>query len=136
MSSTTFDDAGKLVLRLTLGILVLLHGIAKLIGGIGFIENMLVGMGLPAFFAWAAYIGEVVAPLLIIVGIYTRLGGILIVLNMLVAIFMVHASEIFQLNSGGGWQLELQGMFLFTAVAVVLLGAGRYSVGGIEGKYN
>jgi putative oxidoreductase len=33
-----------------------------------------------------------------------------------------------QLNAQGGWALELQGMFLFTAVAITLLGPGRYAI--------
>lgn len=136
MSNHVLDDSGKLVLRLTLGLLLLMHGIAKLINGIGFIENMLMSMGMPAFFAWAVYIGEVIAPLLIIAGIYTRIAAIVAMLNMLVAIMLVHTDEIFQLGQSGGWQLELQGFFLFVALAIALLGAGRYSVAGINGKFN
>jgi len=62
------DDAGKLVLRLTLGILILLHGIAKLMdpGGLAGISGMLAAKGLPAFIAYGVYIGEVVAPAMII----------------------------------------------------------------------
>ena len=41
------DDAGKLVLRLTLGILILLHGIAKITGGVGPILGMVAKAGLP-----------------------------------------------------------------------------------------
>jgi putative oxidoreductase len=33
-----------------------------------------------------------------------------------------------QLNAQGGWALELQGMYLFTALAVALLGPGAYSI--------
>jgi putative oxidoreductase len=36
----------------------------------------------------------------------------------------------------GGWALELQGFYFFTALAVALLGAGRYSMGGISGRWN
>ena len=43
------SDLGRLVLRLALGILVLMHGIAKLRGGVGPIEGMLEGAGLPGF---------------------------------------------------------------------------------------
>jgi len=133
---SSLDDAGKLVLRLTLGILVLLHGIAKLMNGIGPIEGMLVAKGMPAFFAWGAYIGEVLAPLLVILGLYTRIGALLIVANMLVAFVLVHTTHVFMINDSGGWQLELQGMFLFGAVAVALLGAGQYSVAGRAGRFN
>lgn|SRR5690606_27863965 len=133
---SSMDDAGKLVLRLTLGILILMHGIAKLLNGIGPIEGMLVARGMPAFFAWGAYIGEVLAPLLLIIGIYTRAAAAIVAFNMIVAIALAHSAELFQLSKTGGWTLELQGMFLFSAVAIVLLGAGRYSVAGKTGVLN
>src|SRR5690606_35879675 len=113
MSPSTFDDLGKLVLRLALGILLLLHGVAKLLNGIGPIEGMLVARGMPAFFAWAVYLGEVAAPLLLIFGLYTRLGGLLVLLNMVVAVLLVHTGHFFELGNSGGWRLELQALYLF-----------------------
>ena len=121
-------DVGKLVLRLALGVLVLLHGVAKLRGGVGPIEGMLEGHGLPGFIAYGAYIGEVVGPLLVIAGFHARIGAALIALNMLFAIGLAHMGQLGQLNEQGGWALELQGMFLFGAIAVSLLGPGRFSV--------
>lgn len=122
------EDVGKLVLRLALGVLILMHGIAKLTGGIGFITDTVTGAGLPGFLAYAVYVGEVVAPLLLIVGWYSRIGAAVIAINMLFAIGLVHRAEIFTLNESGGWALELQGMFLFTAVALALMGPGSYRV--------
>ena len=136
MSSTSCDDLGKLILRLALGILILMHGVAKLIGGIGGIESMLTAQGLPAFFAWGAYVGEVVAPILLILGFYTRASALIIAINMVVAILLAHSSQIFMINKMGGWQLELQGMFLFTSIALIFLGAGAYSLGGRNGRWN
>jgi putative oxidoreductase len=122
------DDIAKLILRLTLGILILLHGIAKLMHGIGPIEGMVAGMGLPGIFAYGVYVGEVLAPLLLIVGFHARSGAALIAINMVVAILLVHTGELTALTQTGGWALELQGMFLFTAVALALLGPGRIGV--------
>lgn len=136
MSSSTSDDLGKLVLRLALGILVLLHGISKLTNGIGGIENMLTAHGWPAFIAWGAYLGEVLGPVLLILGIYTRPAALVVLINMVAAIALAHSSQLFTLGKSGGWSLELQGMFLFGALAVILLGAGRYSLGGKGGRYN
>ncbi len=136
MSNTALDDLGKLVLRLTVGILLLLHGIYKLSNGIGGIEGMLVAKGLPAFFAWGAYVGEVIAPILVILGIYARLGGLLVVANMLVAILLAHMGQLGMINNMGGWQLELQGLFLFGGLAIALMGAGRFSLGGTGGRWN
>ena len=134
--STSTDDAGKLVLRVVLGVLILLHGIAKLVSGPGYLMGLLAKSGLPTALAYGVYIGEVVAPLLLILGLYTRAAALVVVLNMLVAIGLVHMHELGQLTRTGGWALELQGMFLFTALAIVLLGAGRYSVGGLRGRWN
>lgn len=130
------DDLGKLVLRLVLGILLLLHGVSKLTHGISGIEGMVAAHGLPAFLGSAVYIGEVVAPILMIIGMYTRLAGVLVVINMLVALALVHGGHFFGLGSSGGWRLELQGFYLFCGLAVALLGAGGYSVKGRSGKWN
>jgi len=130
------DDTGKLILRLVLGILILLHGLAKLRTGVSGIAGMLGSHGLPGFLAYFAYVGEVLAPLLVIIGICARLGGLLIAINMVVAIFLAHMGQLGSLNSSGGWQLELQGMFLFGALAVFFLGAGRFSLAGSGGRWN
>jgi putative oxidoreductase len=130
------NDLGKLVLRVALGLLILLHGIAKLMGGADFIVGTVTKAGLPAALAYGVYIGEVLAPLLLIIGLFTRPAALVVALNMLFAIFLVHAGEIGQLSKTGGWAIEVQGMFLFAAIAVALLGAGRYSVGGVAGRWN
>ncbi len=136
MSSSSMDDFGKLVLRVAVGAMLILHGISKLINGIGGIENMVMAHGMPAIFAWAVYIGEVVAPALMILGYYARLGGLLGAINMLVAISLAHTNQIFALSGSGGWAIELQGLFLFGCLSVALLGAGRYSVAGKNGAWN
>jgi len=131
------DDTGKLVLRLAIGILILLHGISKIFGGVSGIGGMLSAHGLPGVLAYLVYVGEVLAPVLLIAGIYTRPAAWIVVINMLVAIWLAHAHQLFSLNAKtGGWTLELQGMFLFGALAVALLGAGRFSVAGSGGRYN
>ena len=130
------DDFGKLVLRVSLGVLILLHGLFKLHNGIDGIAGMLSSHGLPAFLAYGVYIGEVIAPALVILGVFTRIGALLIAGNMLVAFGLAHLQELFSLGQMGGWALELQGMFLFGSIAVALIGAGRFSIGGTAGRYN
>lgn len=136
MSVSSQDDLGKLVLRLTVGILLLFHGIAKVTHGAGAIGGMVAAHGLPHFFGWAVYLGEIVAPILMILGLYARLGGLLAVLNMLAALALVHSAQLWNLAGNGGLQLELQYFYLFCGLSVALLGAGRYSVGGSGGKWN
>jgi putative oxidoreductase len=123
------DAAGKLVLRLTVGVLMLFHGVAKLGGGsLDFISAQLAGLGLPGFIAWGVFVGEIVAPLLLILGVYARLGGLLAVINMLFAIGLVHMGDLFALTDHGGYRLETQAFYLFGALAVLLLGSGRYAI--------
>ncbi|CAM3180524.1 DoxX family protein [Cupriavidus taiwanensis] len=132
------QDLGKALLRIVLGVLILMHGIAKVTGasGIGFVSKVVADAGLPAWVAYGVYLGEIVAPILLIIGLWSRLAALVVALNMLFAIALVHTKELGMLSNTGGWALELQGMYLGAALAVLLLGAGRLSVGGINGKLN
>ncbi|MGJ3704839.1 DoxX family protein [Variovorax sp. AFSI2.2] len=131
---TKSDDTGKLVLRVALGILILLHGIAKVGGkGVDGIGGMLASHGLPAALAYLTYVGEIVAPVLLIVGLFTRPAALIVAINMVVAIWLVHQKDLGALNGQGGWALELQGMYLFSAIAISLFGGGRFGLGG---RYN
>jgi putative oxidoreductase len=89
---------------------------------------MVTGMGMPAFVAYGVYAGEVLGPLLLIIGFYARIGAALIAISMLFAFRLAHMTELTSLTQNGGWALELQGMFLFTAVALALMGPGRISI--------
>jgi putative oxidoreductase len=129
-------DTALLILRLVLGVLILLHGIAKLPPPPRDIAGMLAQANLPAALAWGVYVGEIVAPLLLILGVWTRLAAIVIVVNMIVAVLMAHAGDLFTLGPQGGYALELQAMFLFVALALAFTGAGRLSVGGRYGPMN
>ena len=123
------QDIGKLVLRVALGVVILFHGIAKLTKGIDSISGTVTAHGLPGFVAYGVYVGEIVAPLLLILGFWSRIGGWLVAINMLFALWLVHATQFFQLNpQSGGLALEAQYLFLLSAVAVALIGPGRFSV--------
>lgn len=69
-------------------------------------------------------------------GLLTRGAAIVVAINMLAAVLLAHTSTFFTLNDTGGWALELQGMYFFSALAVALLGAGRYSISGVNGRWN
>ena len=107
---------------------MLFHGVAKLQGGIDGIAQGLTAIGLPGFVAYGVYVGEIVAPLLLILGWYSRVGAGLIAINMVFAIAIAHRPDVFTLGEHGGWSLELQGMYLMTAIALVLMGPGRFSI--------
>jgi putative oxidoreductase len=123
------DAIGKLLLRLTVALLMLFHGFAKIIhpGSLEFIESSLSGLGMPSAIAYGVYVGEVIAPLMILFGIYTRIGGLIIVANMIFAIVLAHTADMFSLTQHGGWALELQAFYLFGGIAIALLGSGKFA---------
>lgn len=122
------QDLGKLILRLTVGALLLLHGFAKLRHGVGGIGEGLVAHGLPSALAYGVFLGEVVAPIFVLLGTYTRLAALVIAVNMVVAVALVHVGDVLHLGKSGGWAIELPALYFFGALAIALLGAGRYSL--------
>jgi len=130
------EDHGKLILRLMLGVLVLFHGIDKVIGGIEGIVNRFENIGLPGALAYLVYLGEVVAPVFAVVGYWARAAAFIVMGNMVVAIFLAHSGDFLTLTANGGYGLELQFFYLLSSIAIIALGAGRYSVAGAHGKWN
>lgn len=129
------DELGKLVLRATIGGIMLFHGVGKMSHGVEGVKKLIATKGLPDFFAYGVYIGEVIAPLLMIVGFWSRTAALIVAFNMVVAILTAHAGDVFKTGPGGGWAIELQMLYLLGSLAVALLGPGRLSVSGMrEGK--
>jgi putative oxidoreductase len=123
------DNVGKLILRLMLGVLMLFHGYKKYQSGIDGIKKLVVTNGLPEFLAYGVYIGEILVPILIIIGLYTRISSLIYALTMAVAIFLAHSSHLFSLNAKtGGLIIETPLLFMLGAIALMFLGAGRYSI--------
>lgn len=122
-------DLGLLLLRIALGGLMLFQGMHKLIYGVGFIGDMLAAIGLPSFIAYGSLLAELVASLMIICGIWTRLASVVFAGNMMVAILMAHASEMFSLSPmTGGLVIELPLLYLLGAAVLCLTGGGRFAV--------
>ena len=122
------DAIGKLLLRLTIAFLMLPHGIAKVTGGVDPIAGMLTAIGVPGFVAYGVWIGEIVAPVMLIAGYYARVAAAIIFINMIIAIGLVHSSQLLDFTELGGFRLDSQYFYLFTSLAAMLLGPGRYAV--------
>ena len=136
MSSTPRGDAGKLVLRVSVAGLILLHGIAKILHGLGDVADAMARLHLPHAVGYLIYIGEVIAPVLMIVGLWTRAAAAIVAATMLVALVAGHPHDVVTLTEHGGLLLEVQWMFLLGAIASALLGGGRFSLGGPQGRWN
>ncbi|WP_409158970.1 DoxX family protein [Pectobacterium sp. B2J-2] len=122
-------DFGKLFLRVSFSVLMLFHGWHKIHGGIGAIEGMLTSAGLPAFIGYGVYVGEVITPILMILGIFIRPSALIFSFTMVAATMLVHMNTFFTLNAKtGAWVAESTAVFFFAGIAIALLGSGKYSV--------
>lgn len=135
-SRAGWDDWGRLLLRLAVGGLLIFHGIAKLKNGIGWMAGPLSGLGLPAFVGYGVYVGEVIAPIFILLGKWARIAGLVVSFNMLAAIVIALRNRVFTLNTGGGWAIELELLFLLGGVTIFLLGSGKYSASRGNGAWD
>ncbi|MEW4982093.1 MAG: DoxX family protein [Cycloclasticus sp.] len=124
------DGLGKLTVRITVGSLMFFHGIAKIMHpeSLEFIGNNLASIELPAALAYGVYIGEIIAPLMLIIGYYARIGGLIVAVNMLFAVALAHSGELLSLTQHGGWAIELQAFYLLGGFSVALLGSGQFAI--------
>lgn len=128
MNSEFKDNLGKLLLRVSIACLLIFHGYSKLLYGTGFIEAILLKNNMPSFFAYGIYLGEILAPILLIIGYKTRFAAFLIIVTMLSAIYLVFPNSLVELNKHGALSLELQYLYLLSAGTILIFGPGRYSI--------
>ena len=121
-------NLGILVGRISVGALMLPHGIAKLVYGTAGIKSMLASAGLPEFLFFGVYLGEVIAPLMILIGFRTRIAAGIYAINCAAAMLLAHSNNFFTLNEYGGWSAELLGLYLFGSILLYFTGAGSYAV--------
>lgn len=108
------------LLRVALALLMLFHGWAKITKGIGGVESLVLKMGLPGWVAYGVYIGEVLAPLLMLVGLWVVPAALVMALSMVFALVLAHTGHFLNLNASGGWALELQAFFLICSIVVAM----------------
>jgi len=126
-NKSSYEDYSKFILRFTIGFLMLFHGIAK-IGNTGFIESGFESMGIPSFLAYGVYLGEIIAPLMLILGIKVRVAAVLIIGTMITAIFMAHSGDIFSINKYGAWAIELPMFYILASISVLLSGNDKFCI--------
>jgi len=121
-------NIGLLIMRIGVGLLVLLHGIGNLKNGYQFIKGLLSGVGIPEFIAYGVFLGEIIAPICILIGYRTRIASLLVAFSMVMAILLAHAKDVFALNQFGGWAIELQAIYLLIPAALFFTGAGTHAL--------
>ena len=122
------SDIAKLLLRLLVGGMMLFHGVEKIINGINGVKHLTKSSGLPEFFAYGVYVGEVIVPIFIILGLYARTASLFLALNMAMAIFLAYGNSLFSLGKHGAPVIELPLFYLVLSIVIFLLGSGRYAV--------
>ena len=120
-------DLGILFFRLS-GVLMLPHGIKKMLSGHDFIKQLLAEKGLPELLWIGVPLCEILAPLLILLGIFTRISALMLVFVMLFAIFLTHTQSLVAFTKTGALTLETNLFFIFTGIALFFTGGGRYSL--------
>lgn len=114
-------DWGLLSLRIAVGIPFIIHGMAKLMdiaGTTGFFASI----GLSSIFVYVVGILEVLAGLMIVLGLWAAIGGWIVAIIMAGAYLIIKNKMPFF----GGWELDM--VFFFSGIAVALLGSGKYSL--------
>ncbi|MEH6537303.1 MAG: DoxX family protein [Psychroserpens sp.] len=120
-----FTDLALLLLRLGFGGFLLTHGIPKinrLSDASGFPDPLGIG-AMPSLIL--CLIGEVIAPILLIIGFKTKWAAIPAAITMMVAAFVVHAKD----DLGTKEQALL---YLIAFIVIFLTGAGKYSIDGMK----
>jgi len=132
----TNDNIAGLIARVVLGIVILPHGLQKLLGmfgGAGFSKTIefFVSTGMPSFVAFLIIIAESFGAFALIVGFLSRFSAAAITLIMLGAIFMVHRANGFFMNWFGNQQgegFEYHILAIGLGLIVVVVGAGKASI--------
>ncbi len=137
LNKTTTDDLGKLTLRVAIAVVMLFHGVAKLLHGVAWMHGPLAAVGLPFFIAYGVYVAEIIAPALMILGYRTRLAALTIVFDMVMAIILVLRPAFFTVKPmGGGWGVEIEMLLLLGALAVFFIGGGKYTVSRAQSTWD
>jgi len=125
---TVSVDIGKLILRLGIGGLMFFHGINKIVYGFDVIRSLLVSKGIPEVLWIGAFIGEVIAPIFVVIGFLTRISSLLIFITMTFSVFLAYYPGVFNLGKGGAPVIELNLLYAISSLTIFLIGSGRLSV--------
>lgn len=126
-TSNSFFYQPLIILRIWLGIAFIMHGLPGIFsadymaGHIGMLE--LYGIPLPEFTAYLSKGGELIGGVLMLLGLFTRMSAIVIMINMMVATFIALRGDIF-----GDFQAEMSFTYLLIALVIFFKGPTDFSI--------
>ena len=112
------------VMRLTLGAIMVVHGSHKVFGGLHHHAQMVAGLGLPGWLGYVSAFAEFLGGLLVLAGFFTRVAAFAVCIDLLVAIWKVHWHN--GLTGDHGYEFPLAAATL--AFALIFFGAGPISL--------
>jgi len=122
------DDLSKLILRLGVGGMMLFHGVHTLLTGLDPFKALLSAHGLPDLLAYGAYFGEIVGPVLVLLGIFARAGAALIALEVVALIALGGLAQIVAVSPDGAYGLEVETLYLVGALVIAINGGGKWGL--------
>lgn len=133
--SKSFNVA-TFLLRFVVCLSFLPHGIYKAIHGIGGIQATLVNHGIPDYVGYGVFLGQIVAPILILIGYYTRTAivfvwgtlGVILWVGFYLKGGFFGADGIFGMGPKGTWNADIVWFYLIVTIAIFLLGTGKYAI--------
>lgn len=124
----TDSDIGLLIIRITFSVLLLFHGWHKVQHGLAESMVRLTDFTfLPGYLIYFTYVAEVLAPLTIILGLYTRVAALSIFTTMTVVMYIVIKSGV-TFSAFGAPNIEPQIFYFLTSAGLIFTGAGRYRI--------
>ncbi|AMD84782.1 putative oxidoreductase [Capnocytophaga haemolytica] len=123
-------NSGLLILRLTVGLLMIPHGINKLVhpAALDYVKSTLVDKGLPFWIAYLVFLSEIIAPLFVVLGFRTRGAAFVMFLGGLMTLYLAYSNVLFATTEHGGWAPELPALFMFGALVLCFTGGGKMAV--------
>nr|WP_314477789.1 DoxX family protein [uncultured Campylobacter sp.] len=122
-------NLGILFARLGLGICLFMHGLAKILHGIGGVKSILTKAGLPEIIAYGSYAGEIFAPLMIILGIFSRIAALLVIGTSLTIMYAYHGlGNLLELTNAGGFKAEILYLYIALSLCIIFSGSGKYAI--------
>jgi putative oxidoreductase len=120
---------GALLLRVSIGLLFLLHGLylKAFVFGMAGTGKYFVSLGLPVWFAWVVMLYETIGGLALILGVYARLVAVLLGVHLLFAAYLGHGAHGWLFTAkGGGYEYPV--FWAVACFALALIGSGAFAL--------
>ena len=106
-----------------------MHGFAKILHGIDGVKGILAKAGLSEIMAYGSYVGEVIAPIMIILGIFSRIGALLVIGTSLTIMYAYHGlRNLLELTNVGGFKAEILYLYIALSLCIIFNGSGKYAI--------